>query len=161
MTSRAFIVDASPLIALAQIDRLALLHELYPDLRAPSAVIEEIGVTVPTPPPWIIRQPLARPVPESGLDRGETEVIGLALELPGAGVILDELSGRRAAFDLGLTVTGTLGVLLLAKRRGLLPAIRGDVEALLTAGFYAGSKVVQMVLADAGEGDALPPPPSA
>jgi predicted nucleic acid-binding protein len=57
------------------------------------------------------------------LGRGEASVLALALESPYAVVILDDALGRRAAELLGVRMTGTLGLLLDAKKRGLIPHI--------------------------------------
>jgi len=71
------------------------------------------------------------------LDRGEAESIALALDRNADLLLLDEKEGRRAAQRLGLHVVGVLGVLLEAKRKGLVATIRPHLDALRqTAGFY-------------------------
>lgn len=55
------------------------------------------------------------------------------------------------AHRLGLHVVGTLGVLLLAKRRGPIPAVRPEIEALDAVRFRFGPEIADSVLADAGE----------
>jgi len=55
---------------------------------------------------------------------------------------------------LGLRVAGTLGLLVRAKEKGLLPAVRPPLEALLRAGFYAKPSLIQRILRDAGEAEA-------
>lgn len=121
--------DSSPLILYAAIDRLDLLHEVYGDVVVPPAVWEEIvvegagrvGSGGGSGPAWIGRRLLPVPIPgESpirGLDRGEAEAIALAQSYsPTVSVILDDLRARRVAEDIGLRVTGSVGVLLAAKR---------------------------------------------
>jgi hypothetical protein len=87
-----------------------------------------------------------------GLDQGEAEVLALAEAHPPRLVIIDELRGRRYAQRLGLPLTGTLGILLLAKERGLIPAVAPLVQELLDAGLYLSPELVAQVLDMADEG---------
>ncbi len=71
------------------------------------------------------------------LDVGEAEAIALASELGADLVLMDEREGRSAAIRLGLDVAGTVGVLLNAKKQGLLAEVRTSLDDLReTAGFY-------------------------
>ena len=155
MTEHTFVADASPLIALTQIDRLHLLHVLSAEIIIPPAVAVEIAPTLPLRPPWIVERPLSRQIDTrialAELDLGETEVISLGIELGAAGVVLDDRRARRLAEAAGLHVVGTLGVLRLAKRLGLLTVIRPEIEALVAVEFFAGPALIARVLADAGE----------
>ena len=85
------------------------------------------------------------------LGPGETETIALGLEYPGSLVILDDLLGRRAARSVGLRVTGTLGVLLKARRIGILPSMTEAIAELRTAGMWIGDELAANVIAQAGE----------
>jgi hypothetical protein len=155
MTERPWISNASPLIALRQIDRLWILRDLFGKIGIPPAVRREIGPTLPRPPVWLLTYPAPSGkhtvVEKAGLDPGETEALALALELGALGVVLDDLRARQLATTLGVRVVGTLGVLLQAKERGLLPAIRPDFEALAGVRFHFSAKVADTILARAGE----------
>lgn len=122
------IADASPLIALQQIDRLALLERLYERIDVPPAVAREVTPTLPRLPPWITVRTLAQPmsalVLEATLAPGESEAISLARETGARLLILDDLAARRLAFALGFGVIGTAGVVVRAKIEGLIPAAR-------------------------------------
>jgi predicted nucleic acid-binding protein len=89
----------------------------------------------------------------ASLDAGESEAISLALEMDTRYLLLDDRRGRLVARRLGLPVTGTLGVLRLAKRRGVIVAIRPHVEALEAVGFHMTPVLLAQVLADSGEAD--------
>lgn len=81
------------------------------------------------------------------LDRGEAETIALALELDADLVLLDEKEGRHAAQRLGLRVMGVVGILLEAKAKGAMDALRPQLDALRQkAGFYLSDPVYQRVL---------------
>jgi uncharacterized protein len=86
------------------------------------------------------------------LDWGESETIALAVELGADLILLDEQDGRRLAQQQALKPMGVVGVLLLAKQYGLLPAIRPELDALRTdAGFWHGDSVYQLALQKARE----------
>lgn len=85
------------------------------------------------------------------LGAGETEAIGLALELGTHVVALDDRRARRLARTLGLPLVGTAGLLLAAKQDGLVPSLKPQLEALIRLGFFVGPAVVSGVLAEAGE----------
>jgi predicted nucleic acid-binding protein len=148
------VADASPLIALQRIDQLGLLHELFEEVLVPPAVARELGPRL-TLPPWVheraLQQPIAREVLRAALGPGESEAISLALEIHADRLIVDERAGRRVAQGLGLRVAGVLGLLVLAKQRRFIPAVRPHLDALLTTGFRADPELVELILRKAGE----------
>jgi predicted nucleic acid-binding protein len=85
------------------------------------------------------------------LDLGEAAVIQLALDLPGATVVLDDLKARRVARRGSIPMTGSLGVLLHAKRRGKLDSVAQGVERIRRHGGWLANEVVERVLVLAGE----------
>jgi predicted nucleic acid-binding protein len=144
------------LIALTQIGQLELLRHLYSAVLIPPAVAREVERTV-APAPWILVRELTWPmeprVLRSGFGPGEREAISLAREAGDCEVILDDLAARRLAEELGLPVTGTLGVLMLSKQHGLLPAIRPAMDALLTVNFHVSPSLYRQMLVRADEND--------
>lgn len=104
---------------------------------------------------WLVELPFRGRFPDwlgaAGLGLGETEAIALALELAPEWLILDERRATRVARTAGLQVVGTVGILLSAKSRGLLPAVRPAIEDLLGTGFHLAAWVVADALAEAGE----------
>lgn len=86
------------------------------------------------------------------LDQGEAEAIALAAETPRALLLLDERRARLAARKLRLSMTGTLGILLEAKRRALIPSVRSCMDGLMyRTGFRISEALYQRVLYEAGE----------
>ena len=89
---------------------------------------------------------------ERDLDRGEAEAIALALKVKAEWVLLDEREARKIAKDLGLKLTGILGILLRAWREGDLPSLQGEMEALRErAGFRIGPELFAELVKQSGE----------
>jgi hypothetical protein len=86
-----------------------------------------------------------------GLDQGEAETLALAIEQDARLVIIDEFKGRRFARRLGLPLTGTMGVLLLAKENDLVDKIAPMIDQLQELGFHISSELVSAVLSLANE----------
>jgi hypothetical protein len=155
VTGQIAVFDSSSLIALAQIDRLWLLPQLFEKVVVPPAVALEVVSTVGVP-NWFVSH--APPLPidirilEASLDAGETEAIAVALAL-GAEVVLDDLQARRLALELGVPVVGVIGLISRAKRHGLVATIRPDLEALRCFGFFLSDRLVTQALNDANEID--------
>lgn len=163
-SGRRVVSNTSPLTNLAAIGQLNLLHRLFGRVDIAQAVWDELNANGRSWPgrdevaqaSWITRQTanngaLIRAL-QRDLDRGESESIALALELGADLILLDEQDGRRLAQQQGLKLMGVVGVLLLAKQRGLLPLIRPELDALRTdVGFWLGDRIYQLALEKAGE----------
>lgn len=104
---------------------------------------------------WLLEKACSQPnllaLAVQALDPGEAEVVALALELGTKDVVLDDLDARRYARRSGLEPIGTLGLLLAARRAGIIQAISPEIEALRRAGFHASEELVQFILAEAEE----------
>ncbi|MGD9891427.1 MAG: DUF3368 domain-containing protein [Dehalococcoidia bacterium] len=145
--------NASPLIALHQIDCLTLLRRLYASVIIPPAVQREISPSVGRL-TWIATRSLQQPIDSrlpTTLGAGEREAISLALETGVSQIVLDDLRARRRAESLGLEVIETLGILVFAKRQRLIPAVRPLAESLLDQGFFVSPSVLDDALTTAGE----------
>lgn len=162
MADGCFVVNASPLILLAAVDALPLLEKLAGEVLVPSAVIQEALAGADPHPAlleiesmgWLhIERSLELPADIAGWDlgAGESQVLALALARAGCEAVLDDRQARRCARSLGVQVTGTLGVLLRAKRRELIPAARPLVERLLQNKLYLSSDLAEAALAEVGE----------
>ena len=91
---------------------------------------------------------------EYNLDIGEAEAIALALELKADELLIDERLGRREAVRLGLSITVVLGVLLIAKNRGLIAKVKPIMESLISqANFRISHQLYEEVLQTANELD--------
>lgn len=156
--------NTTPLIGLATIQRFDLLRQLFDEITIPQAVYDEAAakgreeggakreVSSAT---WIkkarVKDRLAVDVLLDEMDLGEAETIVLAREIKAEWVLMDEKKGRRKLAELGLRKLGTLGILLMAKKEGLLSAVRPDLEQLSQVGFSISQDVIDAVLRQAGE----------
>lgn len=162
MNSGVIVADSSPLIALALIAQLDLLQKLYAETIIPPAVWEETTIygsgmpgadaisninwfRMETPEPSILK-PLSILV-----DRGESEVISIALNRKDATVLLDDSRARRVAERMNIKRIGTAGLLRKTKKFGLISRIRPCFEMLHSNGIYINQKLIDAILDDVGE----------
>jgi predicted nucleic acid-binding protein len=157
------IVNTAPLIFLAKIGRLDLLRIGVDIVFVPPAVLSELRV-IPDEAmrtvqsvlgTWLIEKACTQPglyaLTLQALDPGEAEVVALAIELGTQDIVLDDLDARRFARRSGLQPIGTMGLLLVAKKQGIISAVTPEVEAIKKAGFHASEASVMRILAEAGE----------
>ncbi|MCI0487831.1 MAG: DUF3368 domain-containing protein [Blastocatellia bacterium] len=97
------------------------------------------------------QQAVAQLMAATGLDRGESEAIILAIELRASLVILDDRTARHYCQTQNLPVIGTVGVLLLAKDNNLISAVKQPMDALIAYGIRISPALYQIVLNSAGE----------
>jgi predicted nucleic acid-binding protein len=162
MPDRLVVSNTSPLLYLHQVNQLDLLRKLYGRIQIPPAVEEELrtgaerGIAVPDVQvlEWVDVQPLSDttllPV-VTDLGPGEAEAIALALSSPGSLLILDDKLGRRIARLNGVPITGTLGVLVKARREALLPSISPVIEALRRTTMHLAQELIETALRESGE----------
>ena len=159
------VADAGPLIALARIQRLSLLQALYSDVLMPVAVQRELHLGTPRPGAQVLTHAMnegwlrAQAVDNTAelaslnrvLDAGEAEAIVLAEQVTCQFLLIDDWHGRTVAKQRGLTVAGVAGVLLAAKRGGLITDLSPVLAELVTIGYRLSPQLVAEVLRLAGE----------
>ncbi len=156
------IINASPLIFLTRSHHLDLLQTFAREIWVPEPVAMEIlhrgqqDITARAikETDWLITLPVTSiPViiTEWRLGAGESSVLALANEHPSTETIIDDLAGRKCAASLNIPVRGTLGIVLIAKKRGLIPKARPVIEDMMRAGLYLSRKVVDEALKRVGE----------
>lgn len=156
------IVNSTPIIVLCGIGKLDFLRELYGEITIPTAVYGEVTamedsacMQVRKADSWIhiesIRDITEKKMYKAKLHAGEVEVMILAQEQKADLVIIDDNAAKKTAKYLGLTVTGTLGILLKAKRKGLVSRVDVLLDEMKRNGFYLDSRLEAFVLEQAGE----------
>jgi len=152
------ICNATPLIAFARINRLELLRKVAGNLIIPEAVAREIAdyegkgkaAIALSKETWISiasvqsEQQVRLLLPT--LDRGEAEVIALALERGPKLVLMDELTGRKVAESLDLKICGSVGLLIRAKQTGEIAAVKPLLDEMRKQGIYYGQRFIDAVL---------------
>jgi len=159
---RSFVVDASPLILLARVQRLDLLATVANTVLIPEAVLKEVdagnekdgaGVAVRQ-----IRQfqivpdlQMSEQIQLWDLGVGESQVLSYARERPGLEAIVDDLAARRCAQSIQIPVLGTLGLVLTCRQLDLIPAARPLLIELHRAGMRVKTSILDQALAKVGE----------
>jgi predicted nucleic acid-binding protein len=158
-----WVFDASPLIVLGKADLLSTISPLAETWVIPENVVKEVSrktdvnsllnklsensrVECQT----VAIEPL---VANWNLGDGESEVITLAVENSKYGVILDDLSARKCAKILNLPLIGSLGLVVKAKKEGLLEFAKPAFEKLVMSGLYLDMDLIKQVLISIGENE--------
>jgi predicted nucleic acid-binding protein len=165
--SRIVVADAGPLIGLARIARISLLTTLYGPVIVPETVLEELRVDSDRPGARVLADALAKGFIEARalpkhrttdldrlslvLDAGEAAAIVLAQALSCRFLLIDERRGRAIARRHGVPVVGLAGVLLAAKRHGLIEKVEPVLSALSESGYRLSDSLVAEVLRLADE----------
>ncbi len=149
---RTIISDTSCLILLDKIGELSILNKLFGNIITTSEVAEEFGQTLPA---WFeIKEPNDKnyqAIIEASLDKGEASAIALAIELDDCLLIIDDLKGRKFAHQLGLTIIGTIGVIVDAKLAGIIPSVKPILSKIKSTNFRLTQQLELLILKRAGE----------
>lgn len=144
--------DASCLILLDKINHLELLNKLFGQILIISVVAEEFG----DPLPKFIqienpKNPVYQNILETILDKGEASSIALALEKENCLLIIDDQKGRREAKLLNVKITGTLGLIALAKERGQIKSAKEILDLIIQTDFRISKSSMEKILKKVGE----------
>ena len=150
------IADSSPLITLALIGKLAVLEKLYRELHVPAAVFQEVTQAEK---PFAeelklfldgrtkeVSNKLAVEMLSNDIGAGEAEAIVLSLEQRPSVVLIDDLKARKFARINGLDIIGSMGILLKAKRAGLIEEIKPLIATLLLHDIRISARIIEMAL---------------
>lgn len=159
---KVVIADAGPLIAFARLGQLELLTRVFAQVLVTEEVFAECT--------FRLDFAEAKPILEAAhnqvikrctapqthfelalhVDAGEASAIAAAAEW-GCGVLMDDKAGRRMAKNFGVASIGTVGVLVLARHKMLLPGIKPLLDQLTKSGYFLGDMLIASALASAGE----------
>ena len=174
---RPVIADAGPLIALARIDKLDLLLQLFGQVTVTTQIAQELldGGPFPDTPtleialsqPWLQTVDVGILLPDDWLDQcrdwmnlhqidlGEASAMVLAQHSQAQGgsalLVIDDFRGRSAAQHTGMAIVGTTGLLLLAKQAGLVATAKPLLLALRQGGYFLSGRLIEAALLQTGE----------
>jgi predicted nucleic acid-binding protein len=152
------VADTGPINYLVLIGRIDILPVLFEHVILPTAVRNELAQSgapssvqkwIASPPPWVeVKQRLRSSLGASTLDLGEEEAIDLAVEIHADMILMDDRDGVAVARSKGIEVTGTLGVLAMAAREGLINL--GDAfEQIKRTNFRYRQEIMDQLLVEA------------
>jgi len=138
------IADASTIIALEKINSLSILCKIYSEVIIPEAVAKEIGnVSLQCLLIRKVESTLIQFLIENlNAGKGEAEVIALAQQT-GLKVLIDDAKARKLADNLGLKLSGTIGVLIKAEKLGLIVSASAKVKELKEKGFFVSDNLLR------------------
>jgi len=152
MQTKLIISDTSCFIALSKIEALNLLFMLYKHIATTDEIAQEFGESLPE---WVeiisVSDKTKQQLLEMQVDKGEASAIALALESENPFLILDDHKARKLARNLNLNHTGTIGVILAAKQRGIIPSIKPLLEKIKQTNFHLSPALELQALIQANE----------
>lgn len=162
--TKKIVADSGPLISLGKIDRLSLISKLAGKILIPQAVADECLADLSLPGAHAIQKGLdenlieiyllpesaKQPILLSLLDKGESEAILLSLYL-NIPILIDEKIGRQVARKNGLSIIGIGGLLIAAKKKGLIKKVSPIIKDLQQNGYYLSKELVSEILSKVQE----------
>jgi predicted nucleic acid-binding protein len=149
---KIIISDTSCFIILTNIGELSLLQKLYSKITTTVEIATEFGEPLPE---WIeiltVKSKDTQRLLEMQIDKGESSAIALALEIFDSLLILDDIKARKVATQLGLSITGTLGIIIKAKLEGIIPSVIPILNKIKQTDFRLSNEVELQVLKAAME----------
>ena len=152
MRIKPIISDTSCFITLSKIGELNLLQLLYTQIVTTSEIAEEFGEGLPE---WVeiisVSDKSKQMLLEMQVDKGEASAIALALESENPFLILDDYKARKLANNLKINHTGTIGIILAAKRRGIISSVKPLLEKIKQTNFHISPDLELQALIQADE----------
>ena len=149
---RVIISDTSCFIILSKIGELNLLQNVYGEVATTVDIINEYGDDLPA---WVkvteVNDKQRQALLEMQVDKGESSAIALALETSNSTLILDDYKARKIADQLHIPFTGTIGIIIKAKRLGFIPLVKPILERMKKFDFRISDEIEIQALKEAGE----------
>lgn len=149
---RVIISDTSCFIILSKIGELNLLQKVYGEVATTVDIINEYGDDLPA---WVkvteVNDKQRQALLEMQVDKGESSAIALALETSNSTLILDDYKARKIADQLHIPFTGTIGIIIKAKRLGFIPLVKPILERMKKFDFRISDEIEIQALKEAGE----------
>jgi predicted nucleic acid-binding protein len=132
---------------LTNISELDLLQKVYGRITTTIEIVTEYGEPLPD---WVeiesVKDNYIQQLLEMQVDTGEASAIALALETPDSTIIIDDYRARKIAQKLKLNYTGTIGVIVKAKLKGIIPSVKPILAKIKQTDFRLGFYVDMLAL---------------
>ena len=149
---KTIISDTSCFIILTNIGELELLNKVFGQVITTPEIAEEYGEILPE---WVeiiaVTDKYRQKLLEMQIDKGESSAIALALDISDSTVILNDYKARKIAEQLGITYTGTIGVIIKAKLIGIIPSIKPLLQKIKQTNFRLSAEIELLALKEANE----------
>jgi predicted nucleic acid-binding protein len=146
------ITDTSCFVLLEKVNAFPILYSLFATIITTPEIAKEYGNALPV---WVIIQKVNNKALQHEfnqyIDPGEASAIALASEITCEHLIVDDMAARKFAEKLGLPIKGTVGVLLMAKQKGVIPLLRPYLDLIQQTNFRLSQKLVEQFIKDADE----------
>jgi len=149
------VLDSSCIIILSQIEKMDILEMLFSEIFVPEAVFKEFMVKASGTEDERkfreiikiakVKDFLAVMTLQTDLGKGESECIVLAKEINADFIVLDDKDARKIAEFLGLNVIGTLGILVMAHKKGVIQNVKSVIDRMREENFWMDNKVYERV----------------
>ena len=150
--SKPIISDTSCFIVLSKTGQLDLLHKLFGNILTTPEIAEEFGEELPN---WVeivaVKDEYKLKLFETQIDKGEASAMALALETNNAFLIIDDYKARKLAHTLNLHYTGTIGIIILAKQKGIIGSIKPVLAKIKETNFRISADLELQALIQANE----------
>ena len=152
MHNKLIIADTSCFIILSNIGELNILQLLYKQIITTTEIAQEFGENLPD---WVeivtVSDKAKQELLEMQVDKGEASAIALALESENPFLIIDDNKARKLARNLKLNHTGTIGIIIAAKRKGIIDSIKPILEKIKATNFRISIDLELQALLQANE----------
>jgi predicted nucleic acid-binding protein len=150
--SKTIISDTSCFIILSKIGQLEMLNRLFGNVVTTPEIADEFGESLPD---WVeiiaVKDKHKQHLFEVQVDRGESSAMALSLEMEDTLLIIDDYKARRLAKTLNIDYTGTIGILILAKHKGIISSIKPSLERIKETNFRISAELELQALIEAKE----------
>ncbi|MDR1584632.1 MAG: DUF3368 domain-containing protein [Prevotellaceae bacterium] len=150
--SKIIISDTSCLIVLSKTGQLDLLHQLFGSVVTVPEVAEEFGENLPD---WIeivaVKDTYKHQILETQVDKGEAGAMALAMETENSLLIIDDYKARKLAHTLNISYTGTIGIIILAKQKGIIDSVKPILAKIKETNFRISAELELQALIKANE----------
>jgi predicted nucleic acid-binding protein len=149
---KTIISDTSCFIILSKIGEIELLYKLFGKVVTTPQIAEEFGEQLPD---WVeiksVSDEYKQQLLELQIDKGEASAIALAIENKDCLLILDDYKARKLAVKMNLNITGTIGMLIAAKNKGVIPSIKSLLEKIKQTNFRISPELELQAILEANE----------